>query len=71
CTLPCHASLNRTCIILVCASCHAYVVVVYYVVCFLSGVLLLGNPVMSCCEDSFDFVRFSSSWTRSSSLRDL
>jgi len=24
CTLPCHASLNRTCIILVCASCHAY-----------------------------------------------
>ena len=24
CTLPCHASLNRTCIILVCESCHAY-----------------------------------------------
>ena len=24
CTLPCHASLNRTCIILVCASCHVY-----------------------------------------------
>ena len=24
CTLPCHASLNRTCIILVCASCHDY-----------------------------------------------
>ena len=32
----CHAmpSLNRTCIILGCASCHVYVVVVYYVVCF-------------------------------------
>ena len=24
CTLPCHASLNRTCIILVCASWHVY-----------------------------------------------
>ena len=36
-----------------------------------SGVLLLGNPVTSCCEDSFDFVRLSSSWTRSSSLRDF
>ena len=24
CTLPCHAYLNRTCIILDCASCHAY-----------------------------------------------
>ena len=24
CTLPCHASLNRTCIILDCASCHVY-----------------------------------------------
>ena len=33
-TLPCHASLNWTCIILGCASCHVYVVVVYYVVCF-------------------------------------
>ena len=28
CTLPCHASLNRTCIILVCASCHVHVLVV-------------------------------------------
>ena len=37
CILPCHASLNRTCIILVCASCHVYVVVVYYVVCFFPG----------------------------------
>ena len=40
CTLPCHASLNRTCIILVCASCHDYVVVVYYVVCFFPVLLL-------------------------------
>ncbi|XBI72234.1 hypothetical protein VPH35_066237 [Triticum aestivum] len=66
----CHAmpSLNRTCIILGCASCHVHVLVVYYVVCF--GVLL-GNPVTSCCEDSFDFVRLSSSWTRSSSFPDL
>ena len=37
CTFPCHAYLNRTCIILVCASCHVYVVVVYYVVCFFPG----------------------------------
>ena len=35
--LPCHASLNRTCIILVCASCHVYVMIVYYVVCFFPG----------------------------------
>ena len=39
---PCHASLNRTCIILGCASCHDYVMVVYYVVCFFP-VLLLGS----------------------------
>ena len=37
---PCHASLNRTCIILVCASCHVYVMVVYYVVCFFPVLLL-------------------------------
>ena len=40
CTLPCHAYLNRTCIILDCASCHDYVVVVYYVVCFFPVLLL-------------------------------
>ena len=40
CTLPCHASLNRTCIILGCASCHVYVMVVYYVVCFFPVLLL-------------------------------
>ena len=39
CTLPCHASLNWTCIILGCASCHVYVVIVYYVVCFFPGCL--------------------------------
>ena len=40
CTLPWHASLNRTCIILGCASCHVYVMVVYYVVCFFPVLLL-------------------------------
>ena len=37
CTFPCHASLNRTCIILGCASCHVYVMVIYYVACFFPG----------------------------------
>ena len=41
CSLPCHASLNRTCIILDCASCHAYVMVIYHVVCFFPVLLLL------------------------------
>ena len=40
CTLPCHASLNRTCIILACASCHVHVLVIYYVVCFFPVLLL-------------------------------
>ena len=43
CTLPCHASLNRTCIILGCASCHVYVMVVYHVVCFFPVLLLLDS----------------------------
>ena len=44
CTLPyCHASLNRACIILGCASCHVYVMVVYYVVCFFPVLLLLDS----------------------------
>ena len=38
--MPCHVSLNRTCIILGCASCHVYVMVVYYVVCFFPVLLL-------------------------------
>ena len=49
CTLPCHALLNRTCIILGCASCHVYVMVVYHVVCFFPVWLLLdssGNIVI-------------------------
>ena len=72
CTLPCHASLNRTSIILDCASCHVDVLVVYYVVCFFSGDCFFGLvPITSCCEDSFDYVRLSSSWTLSSSLRDF
>ena len=49
--MPCHASLNRTCIILVCASCHVYVVVVYYVVCFFPVLLLWVG------SDNVTFVR--------------
>ena len=45
CTLPCHASLNRTCIILVCASCHVYacaftMLFVSFWCCFLVPVML-------------------------------
>ena len=39
----CHAYLNRTCIILDCASCHVYVMVVYHDVCFFPVALLLGS----------------------------
>ena len=35
--------LNRTCIILDCASCHVYVLFVYYVVCFFLVLLLLDS----------------------------
>ena len=45
CILPCHASLNRTCIILGCGSCHVYVVVVYYVVCLFPVLLLRVSSV--------------------------
>ncbi|XBI64262.1 hypothetical protein VPH35_044457 [Triticum aestivum] len=54
CTLPCHASLNRTCIILGCASCHVYVLVVYYVVCFFPVLLLRVG------SDNVAFVRIRS-----------
>ena len=38
----------------------------------LSGLLLaLASVSFRSCEDSFDYVCLSSSWTRSSSLRDL
>ena len=45
CSLPCHASLNRTCIILDCASCHDYACVftmlfVSFRCCFLVPVML-------------------------------
>ena len=43
CTLPCYASLNRTCIILGCASCHVYVLCVYRVGCFFLVLLLLDS----------------------------
>ena len=36
----CHESLNRTCIILGCASCHVDVMVVYHIVCFFPVLLL-------------------------------
>ena len=52
--MPCHASLNQTCIILDCASCHVYVMVVYHVVCFFPIVLLLGS------SDNVAFVRIRS-----------
>ena len=55
CTLPCHVSLNRTCIILVCASCHAYVRVVYFFVCFFPVLLLRVG------SDNVAFVRTRSS----------
>ena len=51
--MPCHASLNRSCIILGCASYHAYVMVVYYVDFFL--VLLLWVS-----SDNVAFVRIRS-----------
>ena len=39
---------------------------------FLSGLpLSLASVSFRSCEDSFDYVRLSSSWTRSSSLRDF
>ena len=44
CSLPCHASLNRTCIILDCASCHDYACV-YHVVCFFPVLLLSSGNV--------------------------
>ena len=37
----------------------------------LSGLLLLASVSFRSCEDSFDYVCLSSSWTRSSSLRDF
>ncbi|XBH93602.1 hypothetical protein VPH35_084503 [Triticum aestivum] len=53
--LPCHASLNWTCIILGCASCHVHVVVVYCVVWFFPVLLLRVG------SDNVVFVRNRSS----------
>ncbi|XBH79696.1 hypothetical protein VPH35_105605 [Triticum aestivum] len=53
--LPCHAYLNRTCIIIVCASCHDRVIVVYYVVCFFPVLILRVG------SDNVAFVRTRSS----------
>ena len=62
---PCHASCLlciMSCLCVVCLLCCL----------FLSGLLLLLASVsFRSCEDSFDSVRLSSSWTRSSSLRDF
>ena len=52
--MPCHAYLNRTCIILGCASCHDYVMVDYYVVCFFLVLLLQVS------SDNVAFVRIRS-----------
>ena len=48
CTLPCLASLIRTCIIFGWAPCHAYVVVVYYGVCSFPVLLLrVGSDIVA------------------------
>ena len=52
--MPCHASLNWTCIILDCASYHVYVIVVYFVVCFFLVLLLRVS------SDNVAFVRIRS-----------
>ena len=51
---------------------HVHVWFVYYVVCFFPVLLLrVGSENVAFVRISFDYVRLSSSWTRSSSLRDL
>ena len=52
---------------------HAMFMLVCLPCCLLlSGLLLsLASVSFQSCEDSFDYVRLSSSWTCSSSLRDL
>ena len=52
---------------------HAMIMLVCLPCCLLlSGLLLsLASVSFQSCEDLFDYVRLSSSWTRSSSLRDL
>ena len=51
---------------------HVHVLVVYYVMCFFPVFASLGwVRYRRVCEDPFDYVRLSSSWTRSSSLQDF
>ena len=72
CILPCHAlfksDMHHTCLCImpcVCGGCLLCCL-------FLSGLLLsLASVSFRSCEDSFDYLRLSSSWTRSSSLRDF
>ena len=71
CTLPCHASLNRTHIILDCASCHVYACVFTILFASFRFAFSLASVSFRSCEDSFDYVRLSSSWTHSSSCRDF
>ena len=53
-------------------SCHVHVLVVYYVVCFFPVFALrVGSGNVAFVNDPFDYVRLSSSWTHSSSLRDF
>ena len=66
CTLPCHDSLNRTCIILGCASCHVYVMVVFHVACFFPVVLLLDSS-----RDVAIVRIFSTTWVRLLHVLDL
>ena len=79
-----HIGLHLTCSV-VCAYCHAmphqtghasYLFVhhdMFMLACLPCCLLLSGLPSVPfrSCEDSFDRVRLSSSWTRSSSLRDF
>src|ERR671919_620592 len=51
---------------------HVHVFVVYYVVCFFPVFSSSGwFRYRRVCEDPFVYVLLSSSWTRSSSLRDF
>ena len=58
--MPCY--FNRTCIILGCASCHVYVMVVYYVVCFFLVVLLLDSSCFVAIVRIRSSTLGSSSW---------
>ena len=70
CTLPCifKPDMRHICFCImpcVCGGCLLCCL-------FVSGLLLsLASISFRSCEDSFDYVRLSSSWTRSSSLRDF